>query len=395
MSTGMASRHKLDYLACTARELQSFILSRTGKQAAKRKGKPYYVTFLRRLDKDMTFRFLDLAPELRNLVYLELLTWSGSAVAGERYCWPQILAASKQVNDEAKELLYFENTVCVELGMLESMALGWNTREIRWSMTIGNDKTVKSTGGAPLLRDVRIECPEYLRRVHRIRVNVTGGAVGFVLRDATSNHHSRLVNHVLYALITPLAKANRLKGIFLHFEGDQDVFDGVNVAEIVWPLEKLSLPASSIVLSGLPGDASDWRAQNATDEPALSQTPAFDVWSDGEVVEAQADEYRKLLHKLGAGHHGEVETQALMAMTERQAGLYDLLDNVRLMSQAREDEIRESMHALTHCMREEGPAAFDKAVDTEIERLKAGSRTFREAMEGIGLDAPSRLRAAE
>ncbi|KAI7478490.1 hypothetical protein KC351_g8170 [Hortaea werneckii] len=60
---------------------------------------------------DQVFRFLDLPAEMRNLVYRELLVWPSNKP--ER-CWPQILSTCRQVNDEAKRIIYTENAAKVK-----------------------------------------------------------------------------------------------------------------------------------------------------------------------------------------------------------------------------------------------------------------------------------------
>ncbi|RMZ12142.1 hypothetical protein D0860_03112 [Hortaea werneckii] len=61
---------------------------------------------------DQVFRFLDLPAEMRNLVYRELLVWPSNKP--ER-CWPQILSTCRQVNDEAKHIIYTENAAKVKV----------------------------------------------------------------------------------------------------------------------------------------------------------------------------------------------------------------------------------------------------------------------------------------
>ncbi|EGP88139.1 uncharacterized protein MYCGRDRAFT_92878 [Zymoseptoria tritici IPO323] len=61
----------------------------------------------------ISFHFLDLPPEIRNLVYYELLTLpEASSVRG---CHPQILATSKQMHSEAKKLLFLLNYIPIRI----------------------------------------------------------------------------------------------------------------------------------------------------------------------------------------------------------------------------------------------------------------------------------------
>ncbi|CAK1367287.1 unnamed protein product [Cercospora beticola] len=58
-------------------------------------------------------RFLDLARELRNMVYCELLcipvASSSSELMHKTCCYPAILRTNKQIEVEGKEILYGEN----------------------------------------------------------------------------------------------------------------------------------------------------------------------------------------------------------------------------------------------------------------------------------------------
>lgn len=70
-----------------------------------------YIHALEVLDARNSFRFLDLLPELRNMVYSELLTIKEEDGKG---CWPQILATCKQVHQEAEGIFHADTQVEVE-----------------------------------------------------------------------------------------------------------------------------------------------------------------------------------------------------------------------------------------------------------------------------------------
>lgn len=98
--------YTVNYQACGVSELQAFISARTGKDPATDEAKQYYVQTLRILDEQARFRFFDLAPELRNLIYRKLLGWDDDNPGGKSLCYPQILATCKQAHSEAKDLVY-------------------------------------------------------------------------------------------------------------------------------------------------------------------------------------------------------------------------------------------------------------------------------------------------
>lgn len=105
------SKHKLDYTKCTKKELKSFL---------KNRGIAYHedaptprstlTRALRRADAARTFRFNDLAPELRNHIYDELLIVED----GSQHCFPQILATCSGIYKEAAAVLNEENRVTID-----------------------------------------------------------------------------------------------------------------------------------------------------------------------------------------------------------------------------------------------------------------------------------------
>ena len=77
------------------------------------------VNMLINADSCPTFRFMDLIPELRNTIYRELLTLREESYDPHRFCWPQIIAISRQIYDEARDILYcdnvFELAICTHI----------------------------------------------------------------------------------------------------------------------------------------------------------------------------------------------------------------------------------------------------------------------------------------
>jgi len=67
--------YAMDYSKCTVAEVQGFVRSRTSNQRY-RKLRSDSTNTLPLLDNNATFRFFDLAPELRNMIYRELLVVS-------------------------------------------------------------------------------------------------------------------------------------------------------------------------------------------------------------------------------------------------------------------------------------------------------------------------------
>jgi len=89
---------------------QSFIRSRTGQDAQSKKKKQHYISLLQQLDEDAQFIFQDLAPELRNLIYRELLSLE-PVPTGLNVCYTSFPATSKQIREEASSILYGDTQI--------------------------------------------------------------------------------------------------------------------------------------------------------------------------------------------------------------------------------------------------------------------------------------------
>ncbi|EME42001.1 hypothetical protein DOTSEDRAFT_35950 [Dothistroma septosporum NZE10] len=108
-----------DYATCTDTELHDFIRERTKKALPPRlaTGRETLIAKLLDLDKQWTFRFLDLSAELRNEIYLHLLTLRSPSTKPQ-YCYPNILAACRQTNNEARNMIYGKNEVAITIDTL-------------------------------------------------------------------------------------------------------------------------------------------------------------------------------------------------------------------------------------------------------------------------------------
>lgn len=99
-----------DYDQCIPKDLKMFVEQR-GLKDPFPEGltlKSSYLPILDAADRVIKFRFLDLPPELRNNVYGFLLTLSG---LGQKHCYPEILATNREINNDAKGILYADNTL--------------------------------------------------------------------------------------------------------------------------------------------------------------------------------------------------------------------------------------------------------------------------------------------
>ncbi|KXT00878.1 hypothetical protein AC578_974 [Pseudocercospora eumusae] len=98
-------KYALAYDACTLDELRIFVYDRNLTERTSSTNREECIHLLRDADKSSTFRFPDLAAEIRNRVYEELLSLHDNGK-----CHPQILRASKSIHRDASEMIYSINT---------------------------------------------------------------------------------------------------------------------------------------------------------------------------------------------------------------------------------------------------------------------------------------------
>ena len=104
------SKYSLNYSHCTIAELQHFVNARGLPQANKRNE---LARTLRKADLDTTFRFLDLPPELRNIIYKRMLEVEDGPYEFKYRAMRRrikaplvILATCKQIYQEAHQFAY-------------------------------------------------------------------------------------------------------------------------------------------------------------------------------------------------------------------------------------------------------------------------------------------------
>lgn len=141
--------------------------------------KYFYILALDRADNTKSFRFLDLIPEMRNLIYKELLVFAVCETCPmiHSFAHPAILQTSKAVYKEARDILYAENTISCFFAVYVDRSDGAAHRRTRIH-------TTEAEG-----YDVRLSCvfhgmkviPEWFRRIQSLKftVDVHGnGSVG-------------------------------------------------------------------------------------------------------------------------------------------------------------------------------------------------------------------------
>jgi hypothetical protein len=126
----LRKEYPADYAIQTVVTLKQILKSRQ-IPLQKMTKKQEFIDCLRKWDKDHPFPFLNLHPELRNIVYRELLVTDYPASFTPIKCHPEILATCQIINHEATGILYGLNKVHLTFDM-DCLPKPWMPGGIFW-----------------------------------------------------------------------------------------------------------------------------------------------------------------------------------------------------------------------------------------------------------------------
>ena len=202
----------LDYYTCKNTELVQFIKARTGTYFPSNTKKSILISHLEEADRNPDeFRLMDLPPELRVLIYSEILTLRPSRHPGRPMaCETALLRCSKQVHREAKAVLYGENKV--ELRFESAVCPGHSIMCYHRTTFIRSAqfRTTHHPRGVGSLRNASFEWPEYLQKIGKIKVilQLTGRAGG---PNASIKDQLIGIHHLLFSFMSFLGTNKALK----------------------------------------------------------------------------------------------------------------------------------------------------------------------------------------
>ncbi|KJX93545.1 hypothetical protein TI39_contig4296g00012 [Zymoseptoria brevis] len=146
------------------------------------------------------FRFMELSPELRTRVYEELLILRDSFT-----CFPQILAASRQIKEEATNILYGDNLIDVRM-----LADGIYVHGEKCNEDRTDTKTIMTW-------------PHWLRHVQFLRFSLeltfAGPRLTTMFAKAATKSAPAAADIVLYSLCSFLASEHKLRSFQVDISG--------------------------------------------------------------------------------------------------------------------------------------------------------------------------------
>lgn len=235
--SNFSSRNTYD--SSSSAELRRFIKDRmlTDPYPQGRTLKYFYLRVLERDDRTKTFRFLDLIPELRNVVYKELLTFIFCQFCPtcHKPCFPSILRASKQIYGEAKAILYAENEVLCTF-TAKGSTNGFSPA-LFFSSIHGRETSGDQRQGVDRLFYGMKHFPEYLHNIQRLHIDVVYRGGG--MASARFSLQSCLINLASFLMDSHCLRKLRIHIYDTAENAEDDVAYTTELDGIVYPLRRL------------------------------------------------------------------------------------------------------------------------------------------------------------
>ncbi|KAI6890450.1 hypothetical protein D0869_09539 [Hortaea werneckii] len=278
-------RYGINYYSFKVAELRRLIRAKGGKCRSSER-KSTCLILLRRLDENATFEFMDLPPEMRNLVYRELLNWS--ADSGIYDCFPKILQASKQIRSEAESILYGDKPYHVHLRLTSQTHHSSRGKPFA-SLTTEEGKWKYTYTGKEFSRRLKTcSWRQQILRMHHVKVFVhfqdpgASAAGDSSLANKLMKVQYIAANHVLYSFAAFLStNETHIKTFQLHVDAqDQDDFAAA-ASRVLNPLRKLGPDIAD--LTSFSGIADE------TSQDLLGKMRSHDAAQDGTVKLADCE----------------------------------------------------------------------------------------------------------
>lgn len=236
-SADLLAHGGVNYDRCSSKELQRFVQQR-GLREPFPDGltlRPSYIRILNRADRARSFRFLDLPPEMRNLIYYELLIlrprtgWSQSET--KKICHPQILATCHEIQEDATGILYEDNTVACDFTITQNRYdgdVGFDTEvqlphmeqgESYWSgLKVWYPAIFPDVRDDSAISACQLTADYMLHKIANIDINVSVNHLGsFRSIDSTDEHWTWTMQNFLLVFASALMDNHNIKNLNIVF----------------------------------------------------------------------------------------------------------------------------------------------------------------------------------
>lgn len=289
--TAGLQRWTVDYEMCSPKELKRMVQNRglVDPYPAGTTMKYYYVRTLTEADLRLsTFRFMDLPAEMRSLVYIQLLTFPVGGCHKHRSCFPQILRTSRQVHEEAEEMLYAENTIDCDF-KTKYIPCGWHS-DASTSTMIDNKEVPLGAFSWGLFDEVQpleMELPSYLRRIQSLRININ--VTGANAPSLDVSYGNAMMRRSILRFASALMDQNCLKHVQILAEDDGVEEEWPGIADVMQPLRRIRNVANVAVCGKV-----NALAASALVKDMEGDSPTFNTIKQFILIMMEAEAYESL-----------------------------------------------------------------------------------------------------
>ena len=286
-SVGLGVKGLYDFR--TPAELKQFVVQR-GLRDPYPAGvtlKTEYIRLLDKADRAYSFRLLDLPSEMRLNIYQKLLLFEKSG--GQKYCYPAILCASREIYEEAYPVLYGENVIKCSF----KVSADGDLDSIRWTSKVHNEMVHSGCSHAPYVRipDGIDDYPEFLRHISRLRIKIVYTPKGIDGMSVESSYYP--LSHYLCTLASFLMDGHRLKNI--QIDVNMEDVEIYAYGQVLFPLRRLR-NVKKVRVTGLPAESTVYKQRLIKDMTSVE--PVFNTMKHWKLLQDDAAAQLDLLHTL-------------------------------------------------------------------------------------------------
>ncbi|KAK5124508.1 hypothetical protein LTR85_001725 [Meristemomyces frigidus] len=358
----VTARFALDYAACTLDELRKFARDRNLRTSSElTSNSRALVSLLHLVDEHTSFRFEDLPPELRNLVYSELLTLRNKS--GRGFCFPEVLRASKKTCAEASAILYEDNQLPISIDVRSpNDSLRVNNVEIEYALGSGIAEPLHGW-------------PQYIQRFRRFEIKIRLDTDASARRLQYRLYEPLFAaNAQLYSLSCFLAHRSHVKHLDIRwFSSPTDGLSADRIAECLWAICRLC-PRDGVRFAGLKSETCakirEYMLPNAPPSTARNTAERFMLYQKEAITVQQHARTIRLSEARREGLDNKLAKARSAAFS------------VGIITAERHQRTRESTEALVKCIKRTHGSCerHDTGTDDEDDSDPGGRRITYEEM---------------